>query len=57
VLRVSVASDLEEVTLTAQAAFSKRSWPFVLSMAVPWILCAGQRSIRRLACMGVLLEV
>ena len=51
-LRVSVASDLEEVTLTAQAAFSKRSWPFVLSMAVPWILCAGQRSIRRLACMG-----
>ena len=51
-LRVSVASDLEEVTLTAQAAFSKRSWPFVLSMAIPWILCAGQRSIRRLACMG-----
>lgn len=51
-LRVSVASDLEEITFTARAAFSKRSWPFVLSMAVPWMLCAGQRSISRLAGMG-----
>ena len=51
-LRVSVTSDLEEITLTARAAFSRRSWPFVLSMAVPWMLCAGQRSVRRLAGMG-----
>lgn len=53
-LRVSVASDLEEVTLTARAAFSKRSWPFVVAMALPWILCAGQRSVSRLAGMGAL---
>jgi hypothetical protein len=54
VLRVNVTPDLVEVTLTAKAAFSKRSWPFVLPLAIPWLLCAGQRSIRRLAAMGSL---
>ena len=53
-LRVNVTPDLVEVTLSARAAFSKRSWPFVLSMAVPWLLCAGQRSIARMAAMGSL---
>jgi hypothetical protein len=52
VLRCSVSSELEEVVLTARCAFSKRSWPFVLATAVPWLLCAGQRSLRRLAAMG-----
>jgi SRSO17 transposase len=52
VLRVSVASDFEEITFTARAAFSKRSWPFLLATAVPWLLCSGQRSVRRLAAMG-----
>jgi hypothetical protein len=52
VLRVSVASELEEVTFTARAAFSKRSWPFVLAMGIPWILAAGQRTISRMASMG-----
>jgi hypothetical protein len=52
VLRCSVSSELEEVIFTARVAFSKRSWPFVLSTAVPWLLCAGQRSIRRLAALG-----
>lgn len=51
-LRVNVTPDLLEITLNARAAFSKRSWPFVLATAVPWLLCAGQRSIRRLAAMG-----
>ena len=51
-LRVSVTGEFLEVTLSARAAFSKRSWPFVTAMAVPWLLCAGQRSIRRLASMG-----
>ncbi|MGQ0802008.1 MAG: IS701 family transposase [Pseudomarimonas sp.] len=50
-LSVRVAGDFLEVTLSAQAAFSKRSWPFVMAMAVPWILCAGQRSIRRVSSM------
>ena len=53
-LRVSVTPELVEITLSARAAFSKRSWPFVLPMAIPWLLCAGQRSIRRLASMGSL---
>lgn len=51
-LRVSVTPELVEVTFSARAAFSKRSWPFVVPMAIPWLLCAGQRSIRRLALMG-----
>lgn len=51
-LRVKVTGDLLEVTFSARAAFSKRSWPFVTALAVPWILCAGQRSIRRMASMG-----
>jgi hypothetical protein len=52
VLRVKVTGELFEVTLSARAAFSKRSWPFVTAMAIPWLLCAGQRSIRRMASMG-----
>jgi len=52
VLRVNITPDLLEITLNARAAFSKRSWPFVLATAVPWLLCAGQRSMRRLATMG-----
>lgn len=51
-LQLSVASDLEEVVLSARLAFSKRSWPYVLGMTVPWILCAGQRAVTRLADLG-----
>lgn len=51
-LRVKVTDDFLKVTFSARAAFSKRSWPFVTAMAVPWLLCAGQRSIRRMASMG-----
>jgi hypothetical protein len=52
VLSVSVSSELEEVSFTARAAFSKRSWPFVLALGIPWILCAGQRTIKRMASMA-----
>ena len=51
-LRLSVAHELEEVVYTARVAFSKRSWPYVLATAIPWLLCAGQRSMSRLAIMG-----
>lgn len=51
-LRLSVASDFEQVVLSGQVAFSKRSWPYVVAMAVPWLLCAGQRSVTRLASLG-----
>jgi len=52
VLRLSIAQEFEGVVLTAQAGFSKRSWPYVLATAVPWLLCAGQRSVTRLAALG-----
>lgn len=51
-LRCSVASDLEKVVMSAEVAFSKRSWPFVLAFAVPWLVCAGQRSVSRLVALG-----
>jgi hypothetical protein len=52
VLRVKVTDDFLRVTLSARAAFSKRSWPFVVATAVSWLLCSGQRSVRRLASLG-----
>jgi hypothetical protein len=52
VLRLSVASEFEEVVLSARLAFSKRSWPYVMATAVPWLLCAGQRSMTRLSVLG-----
>jgi hypothetical protein len=54
VLRVSITPGLMEVTLSARVAFSKRLWPFVLATAVPWLLCAGQRSLTRLSSLGLL---
>lgn len=51
-LRLSVTEEFLEVTLSARAAFSKRSWPFVTATAVSWLLCTGQRSICRMAAMG-----
>ena len=51
-LRLSIASEFEEVVLSARVAFSKRSWPYVLATAIPWLLCTGQRSITRLSALG-----
>lgn len=41
-----------EIVCTARIAFSKRSWPYVLATAVPWLLCAGSRCVSRLALLG-----
>jgi len=38
--------------LSVRLAFSKRSWPYLAACAVPWLLCAGQRSVSRLAALG-----
>ena len=35
--------------LSAKIAFSERSWPYLAACAVPWLLCAGQRCVTRLA--------
>lgn len=40
------------VVLSARLAFSKRSWPYVMALVVPWILCSGQRCLTRLAGMA-----
>ncbi len=45
-------SSFEDVVLTARPAFSKRSWKYVLALALPWLLLAGQRCMTRLALLG-----
>jgi hypothetical protein len=39
--------------LSAKIAFSQRSWPYLAACAVPWLLCAGQRSVSRLAALAM----
>jgi hypothetical protein len=51
-LRYEISSSFTEVVLSARIAFSKRSWPYLLATAVPWLLCAGQRAVSRLAALG-----
>lgn len=36
------------VVLSAQVAFSKRSWPYMLDLALPWLMTQGQRSLTKL---------
>lgn len=50
--RYSVSSSFLGVVFTARLAFSKRSWPYVAACALPWMLCAGQRCVTRLAGLG-----
>lgn len=48
-MRYHYSSSFLGVVLTARVAFSKRSWPYLAAIAVPWLLCAGQRCVTRLA--------
>jgi len=50
--RFTLSSSFLGVVLSAKVAFSKRSWPDLAASALPWLLCAGQRSIKRLAALG-----
>jgi len=52
VKRYNLSSSFLGVVLSAKIAFSKRSWPYMGACAVPWLLCAGQRCITRLAGWG-----
>ena len=47
--RYTLSSSFLGVVLSAKIAFSKRSWPYLAACAVPWLLCAGQRCMTRLA--------
>lgn len=42
-------SEFTEVVFSCRLAFSKSSWPYMLSTAIPWLVLSGQRSVRRLA--------
>lgn len=53
-LRCTISSEFRQVICTAEIAFSKRSWPYVVATVIPWALCAGQRSVRLFAAMGAL---
>lgn len=48
----STRSPFHDVVLSARAAFSKRSWPYVVALVVPWLLLAGQRCMTRLAAIA-----
>ena len=45
----STRSDFADLVFSARAAFSERSWPYVVALVVPWLLLAGQRCMTRLA--------
>lgn len=51
-LRVNLTEELCEVMLSTRFSFSKRSWPFLVASAVPWLVCAGQRSVTRIWAMA-----
>jgi hypothetical protein len=52
VKRYNLSSSFLGVVLSAKIAFSERSWPYATACAVPWLLCAGQRCVTRLAVWG-----
>jgi hypothetical protein len=47
--RYNLSSLFLGVVLSAKIAFSERSWPYLATCAVPWLLCVGQRCVTRLA--------
>lgn len=42
-------SEFSELLFSFRLCFSKRSWPYLTALAVPWLLRSGQRTVRRLA--------
>jgi hypothetical protein len=41
-------SEFLGVVMNFRVAFSKRSWPYMVAVALPWLLQQGQRSVRAL---------
>lgn len=48
-IRYRSTSDFSEILFTCRVAFSKRSWPYLVATAIPWLVQSGQRHIRRLS--------
>lgn len=44
-------SEFSEIIFNFRLAFPKRSWPYLCTTAIPWLIQSGQRHIRRL-CHG-----
>lgn len=42
-------ADFLGVVMNFRMAFSKRSWPYMMGMVLPWLIVQGQRSVRSLA--------
>jgi DDE superfamily endonuclease len=42
-------SDFLGLVMNFRVAFSQRSWPYMMSLVLPWLLDQGQRSVRSLA--------
>jgi hypothetical protein len=52
VIRHDFSSSFLGVVFSVRVAFSKRSWPYMASLAIPYLLAGGQRSVCRLAKMA-----
>lgn len=50
--RYTLSSDFLGIVFTARVAFSKRSWPYLTAILLPWVLCTGQRCMTRIAALG-----
>jgi hypothetical protein len=50
--RYTFSSEFLGIVFTARIGFSKRSWRYMTAILGPWLLCAGQRCITRLAALG-----
>ena len=48
----STRSSFDAVVFSAREAFSRRSWPYVASLVLPWLLLCGQRCMTRLAAIS-----
>ncbi len=46
--RLHFTSEFLGVVMNLQFAFSKRSWPYMVAIALPWLLQQGQRCVRSL---------
>lgn len=47
-VRLGFSKQFLGVVVSARVAFSERSWPYVVAMVIPWIICQGQRCISRM---------
>lgn len=47
-LRFQYTNQVNEIVMGFRIAFSKRSWPYFMSIVLPWLIHGGQRSVRNL---------